>query len=64
MKFFFVIGIILIVLGFFGLRFDLFPQSPYHRAMGRLSTGDSVLLLMLVLGVLCIVIAGIWWSLS
>ena len=64
MKFLFVVGIILIILGFFGIRIDLFPQSRLQKAMNRLSNGDIVLTLMLLLGVIFVVIGCIWWSLS
>ena len=64
MKFLFVMGIILIILGFFGIRIDLFPQSRLQKAMNKPSTGDCVLMVMLLFGIIFVVIACIWWSLS
>lgn len=63
MKFFFVVGMILMILGFFGVRLDFFPQSRLQKAMDRPSNGDLVLLSMFVLGIIFVVVGCIWWSL-
>jgi len=64
MKFFFVVGIILIILGYFGIKMDFFPQTLLRKAMNRPSDEDVISILMLLLGIIFVVIGCILWSLS
>ena len=52
MKFFFVVGMILMILGFLGSRDNLFPRNV-----------NVILVLIFLLGLICVSISGIWWSL-
>ena len=43
MKFLFVLGIILIVVGYLAMRFDIFPRTPLQKSLGKVSDGDFIM---------------------
>lgn len=64
MKFLLVLGIVLMVVGYLAMRFDIFPRTPVQKALGQVSDGDMVMGICLLAGLLCVIVSVLWWSLT
>lgn len=63
MKFLLVLGIILIVLCYCAMRFDIFPSTLGQIVLGQVSDGDMVMTIGFFAGLLCVIVSLLWWSL-
>ncbi len=64
MKFLLVLGIVLIVVSYLAVRFDIFPRTPAHKALGQVSDGDMVMGICLLVGLFCVIVSALWWGLT
>ena len=43
MKFLFVLGLVMMVVGYLAVRFDIFPRTPLQKSLGKVSDGDLIM---------------------
>lgn len=63
MKLLFVVGFILVVASYLGIRTGVFPPTPGQRIIGEPSKGESILTGLFVIGVVCLIVAFVGWAL-
>ncbi len=63
MKFLFVLGIVLMVVGYLAMRLDIFPRTPLQKMIGEVHDGDVIMAITFVVGLLCVIVSALWWSL-
>ena len=63
MKFLFVLGIVLMVVSYLAMRLDIFPRSPLQKAIGEVHDGDVIMAVAFLVGLLCVIVATLWWAL-
>lgn len=64
MKLLFVIGFILVVSSYLGIRTEVFPPTPGQRIIGEPSKGELVLAVSLLIGLVCWIVGLIWWAIA
>mgnify|MGYP000859486600 FL=1 len=64
MKFLFVLGLVMMVVGYLAVRFDIFPRTPLQKSLGKVSDGDFIMGIAFLAGLLCVIVSALWWSLT
>ncbi len=64
MKFLLVLGIVLMVVGYLAMRFDIFPRTPLQKAIGSFSDGDLIMGIAFFFGLFCVIVSALWLGLT
>jgi hypothetical protein len=64
MKFLLVLGIVLMVVGYLAMRFDIFPRTPLQKSLGKVSDGDFIMGIAFFAGLFCVIVSALWCGLT